>query len=175
MEKTENKIWFRDKLVDPILHRPPFSLVWVSTCLTSLPFSLFMYHFTGTHSDATILFPAQPPSNPPTLCPYFPFFSFLSPFLALSLSCGLEVSGTVSQGRPCPMSGLLMPGLLSGTDNSVPAGDRQTFSASDHKPPWWIGLMCILSLFPSTAVHYIECHTKRKTGKKEVAGKREGN
>lgn len=97
--------------------------------------------------------------------------SCFHPLLTRSLPWWLEVSGTVSQGHPCPRSGLLMPGWLSGTDSTVPVGDHQTFSASDHWPPWWIGLMCILSLSPSSAVHYKECDSQRKTGRrKEVAG-----
>lgn len=102
------------------------------------------------------------------LAPYFPFISSLSLTLLFSLCHANQRSaGTVSQGCPCPRSGLLMPGLLSGTDSSVPAGDHQTFSASDHRPPCRLGLMCILSLFPFTAVHYKKCDTERKTGRRK--------
>lgn len=55
-----------------------------------------------------------------------------------------------------------MPGWLSGTDSSVPAGDCWTFSDSDHWPPMWSGLMCIFSLLPFTPVHYA---TDGKTGR----------
>jgi len=58
-----------------------------------------------------------------------------------------------------------MPGWLNGTGSSVPAGDHQTFSASDHQPPWRIGLMCMLALFPSTAVHYNEYDPERERPK----------
>ncbi|KAK5853995.1 hypothetical protein PBY51_015100 [Eleginops maclovinus] len=73
-----------------------------------------------------------------------------------------QVSDTASQGCPCPRSGVFMPEWLSETDSSVPVGDHQTFSASDHRPPWWIGLLCILSLLLYTAVHYNGCDSKRQ-------------
>lgn len=86
-----------------------------------------------------------------------PQLHFSNPLLLLSVSlclaCWVEVTGTFSQGCLCLRSGILMPGWLSGTDSSVPVGDHQTFSDSDHRPPVWIGLMCIFSLLGFTAVH----------------------
>lgn len=73
--------------------------------------------------------------------------------------CFLEVIGTFSQGCLCLRCGVLVPGWLSGTDSSVPAGDCWTFSDSDHWPPLWLGLMCFLSLLPFTPVHYAEFDT----------------
>lgn len=107
----------------------------------------------------------SPSSTTPVCLPTSFSLSKPLPILSvtLSLSCWLEVTGIFSQGRLCPRSGILMPGRLSGTDSSVPVGDQQTFSDSDHRPPMWIGLMCMLSLLLCTAVHYKRCDMVRKT------------
>lgn len=120
-------------------------------------FSLIIYHTLLSRTLTSIYHPVYLPTSFPLSQPLL----ILS--VALSLSCCLEVIGIFSQGRPCLRSGVLMPGWLSGTDSSVPVGDHQTFSDSDHRSPMWIGLMCILSLLLFTAVHYKQCDMARKT------------
>lgn len=142
-------------------------------CLKDLCTKIFTtfklaYNFTQTHSYCqNESFPICPTSvNLQFFLPIHPLSPSRPLALSLSLSYRLEVSSTLSQGRICLRPTLLMPGWLSGSDSSVPAGVHQTFSASDHQSPWWIALKC--ALCPQRLLSITESVTQRQ--RREIEG-----
>lgn len=118
----------------------------------------------GWFEKSLHLFPLCIPADlhSPRLLPLLPPSSLLTLFLSFSWDLP-KVSSPVSRSSVSKVRLVLMPGCISGADSSSPNGEQQPFSASDHRPPWWVDLTWILSLFLFSVLHHSDVWGREKT------------